>query len=326
MVKSINLGNQIIMFGSSKCPACVAQVKLLNDYFSKNNTSLIIKYFNLDKHAPPSFLLDSSGNYSMPSWYSPKSKKITQGMIPPNKFVGIMGIKRNNNFGNWTPEIDTLLKYGKNFPDNKGFQIGNSFSNEMTKKWGDPLASGTLGREFGPGNTDKAYTNAYFNNIRMARPGGDLDSLDFLNRNCNLMNNPKLSSDTQNLGFLYDAKDRQLNSNNFGRKLYYQMGPAYAYNNEYLVDKNTVNSLYGGALQGESPKPLGVMNKKMFIGNQKEYTPLKQGNLVIPPYINEFGLKAKKKLIPKGSRNKVKKINEGDVLTLKNNKIVLIKK
>jgi hypothetical protein len=155
----------------------------------------------------------------------------------------------------------------------------------------------------------------------MARPGGDLDSLDFLNRNCNLMNNPKLTSDTKDLGFLYDAEDRQLNSNNFGRKLYSQMGPAYAYNNEYLVDKNTVNSLYGGALQGESPKPLGVMNKKMFIGNQPEYTPLKQGNLVIPKYINEFGLSGKKKL-----KNKVKKINEGDVLTLKNNKIVLIKK
>ena len=196
----------------------------------------------------------------------------------------------------------------------------------MTKKWGDPLNSGTLGREFGPGNTDKAYTSAYFNDIRMARPGDDLDSLDFLNRNCNLMNNPKLTSDTKDLGFLYDAEDRQLNSNSFGRKLYYQMGPAYEYNNEYLVDKNTVNSLYGGALQGESPKPLGVMNKKMFIGNQPEYTPLKQGNLVIPKYINEFGISGKKKLIPKRSRNKVKKINEGDVLTLKNNKIVLIKK
>ena len=322
MVKSINLGNQIIMFGSSKCPACVAQVKLLNDYFSKQGSPLLIKYFNLDKHTPPSFLLDSSGNYSMPSWYSPKSKKITQGMIPVAKFVGIMGIKkRTNKFGDWTPEIDTLVRYGKNFPDNKGFQIGNSFENEMTKKWGDPLASGTLGREFGPGNTDKAYTSAYFNDIRMARPGGDLDSLDFLNRSCNLVNNPKLASDTKELGFLYDAKDRQLNSNSFGRKLYYQMGPAYGYNNEYLVDKDTGNSVYGGALQGESPKPLGVMNKKMFIGNQKEYTPLKKGNLVIPPYINEFGLSGKKKL-----KNKVKKINEGDILTLKNNKIKVIKK
>jgi hypothetical protein len=329
MVKSINLGNQIIMFGSSKCPACVAQIKLLNDYFSKKGSPLLIKYFNLDKHDPPSFLLDSSGNYSMPSWYSPKSKKITQGMIRADKFVTIMGIKRKNKFGNWTPEIDPLVKYGKNFPNNKGFEIENSFENEMTKKWGNPLNSGTLGREFGPGNTDNAYKSAYFNDIRMARPGGDLDSLDFLNRSCNLVNNSKLANDTKDLGFLYDAKDRQLNSNNFGKKLYYQMGPAYAYNNEYLVDKNTVNSLYGGALQGEPPRPLGVLNKKMFIGNQPEYTPLKKGNLVIPPYINEFGLKAKKKLIspyPKRSRNKVKKINEGDILTLKNNKIKVIRK
>jgi len=321
MVKSINLGNQIIMFGSSKCPACVAQVKLLNDYFSKKNAELLIKYFNLDKHAPPSFLLDSSGNYSMPSWYSPKNKKITQGMIPPDKFVGLMGITRNNKFGKWTPEIDTLAKYGKKFSDYKGFQIDSSFENDMTKKWGNPLNSGTLGREFGPGNTDKAYTSGYFNDIRMARPGGDLDTLDFTNRSCNLMNNPKLTSDTKDLGFLYDAKDRQLNSNSFGRKLYYQMGPAYGYNNEYLVDKNTVNALYGGALQGESPKPLGVTNKKMFIGNQPEYTPLKQGNLLIPKYVNEFGLSRKKKL-----KNKVKKINEGDILTLKNNKLKVISK
>ena len=95
------------------------------------------------------------------------------------------------------------------------------------------------------------------------------------------------------------------------------MGPAYELNNEYLMDKDTVARLYGGALQYNEPKPISITNKKLFIGNQKEYTPLKKGNLLIPPYVNDFG---RKKL-----KNKIKKINEGDILTLKNNKLKVIR-
>ena len=104
---------------------------------------------------------------------------------------------RTTRFGNVIPQINTLKMYGKNFPDGQGFKISNSFQEEITKKWGDPLLSGTLGREFGPGNTDKIYDNNYFNNIRMAYPGGDLETTLSLNRACNQYNSVPSPSSPQ---------------------------------------------------------------------------------------------------------------------------------
>lgn len=94
------------------------------------------------------------------------------------------------------------------------------------------------------------------------------------------------------------------------------MGPAFEKDNQYLISKNTGEELYGGGLQFEKEKPLSVLNKNIFLGTQQEYTPLKKGNLLIPPYVNEFGRK----------RKSTKKIKEGDVISLKNNKLVLLKK
>ena len=95
--------------------------------------------------------------------------------------------------------------------------------------------------------------------------------------------------------------------NNFGN-LYSQRDPAFERGNQYLVKKDTVMNLYGGATQGEPQRPNGINNKNTFIGGAKAYTPLKPGNLIIPAYKNNFG-KTKSK------------IGEGTVLTLKNNKI-----
>lgn len=321
----INLGNDVILFGSSDCPACVMQVKLLNDYFNSNRKIINIKYFNLKEKAAPSFLLDSKGNYSMPAWYFPSNKKLESGILKPNEFMSRYK-KSTHSFGelkNAIPQINTLKKYGKNFPDYKGFKINDSFDNKLTKKWGNPILSGTLGREFGPGRTDEIYKDRYFNNIRMAYPGGDLDTTDFTNRECNIINNPQTA--TKTVGFLYDSKNKQLNASNFGRRkkknnfgnyssLYSQMGPAFEKNNEYVVKRNTVAKLYGGALQFEKPKPIGLSklnppfrNVESYLANQKKYTPLKPGNLRIKKYVNKFGTK--------------NKIKEGDVLTLKKNKI-----
>jgi hypothetical protein len=324
----VNLGKEVILFGSSKCPACVTQIKILSAYYqNKSGQEVSIKYYDLNVHEAPAFLLDEEGSYSMPTWYFPKSKKLVKGIISIKVFE--MNITKNTKttkntrFGenNSTPQIDVLGKYGKNFENGKGFQVGKSFQNEITDTWKDPLTSGTVGREFGPGKTDEIYKNGYYNNIRMFRPGDDAESAYLLNRNCNLVNNPESAS--KRLGIVFDSDNRQIDSNNFGRRrlrsrfgnLYSQMGPAFEKNNQYLISKNTGEKLYGGGLQYEKEKPLSILNKNIFLGTQQAYTPLKKGNLMIPPYVNEFGRK----------RKSTKKIKEGDVISLKNNKIVLLK-
>lgn len=131
--------------------------------------------------------------------------------------------KKKSAFGNHKKivEKDTdfnqLRDYGRTFKGaDNGFQIKNSWNNELTKKWGNPIDSGTLGREFGPGNTDKIYSTKYFNNIRMGRPGDDLSETLYTNRNCNLVNNPKAA--TEMTGLFYDSPNPQLVTNQFGRK------------------------------------------------------------------------------------------------------------
>ena len=318
----INLVKEVILFASSKCPACVTQIKILSAYYqNKSGQEVSIKYYDLNVHEAPAFLLDKEGSYSMPTWYFPKSKKLVKGIITVKVFES--NINKNTRFGenNSTPQIDVLGKYGKNFDNGQGFQVGKSFQNEITDTWIDPLTSGTVGREFGPGKTDEIYKNGYLNNIRMFRPGDDAESAYLLNRNCNLVNNPETA--TKRLGIVYDSDNRQIDSNNFGRRrirsrvgnLYSQMGPAFERDNQYLISKNTGEELYGGGLQFEQKKPLGVKNNNIFLGTQQEYTPLKKGNLLIPPYVNEFGRK----------RKSTKKIKEGDVISLKNNKLVLLK-
>jgi hypothetical protein len=284
------LGNIPIMFGSEDCGACVAQKKLLNDYFREKGIKINVKYYNLKTKKAPQFLLDRNGSYSMPTWWLPKSGKIKKGIIQPKQLL--RELPKSSKFGSFVPQIGTLAKYGKNFEDGKGFSITNSFNQATKAVWDNPLDSGTLGREFGPGNVGKIYENNYFNNIRMAHPAGDLATALANNRNCNTVNNNELSGTSKNLGIVFDSKNRQINSNSFGyRNLYPQMGPAFEKNSQYLISKNTVKNLYGGALQGEDPKPTGIRNNTIYIGTKPDYTPLKEGNLKIPKYKNNYGNK-----------------------------------
>ena len=84
------------------------------------------------------------------------------------------------------------------------------------------------------------------------------------------------------------------------------MGPAYG--SQYIVGKNTVKSLYGGALQNEAPRPQKVQNQNTFIGQAKEYNP-----------ISKFGMKKKSKKISLNG----KKVGEGSTISVKNGKIIV---
>jgi hypothetical protein len=300
MSKSLlNLGNNAIMFGDPSCPACLAQYKLLSDKFSKRKDSYI-NYYDLSKKKVPAFLTDSKGDYSMPTWYIPSGNnngKLYTGIISTQDKLNKLLSKRTNNFGNVIPDIGTLAKYGKTFSDGKGFNIQNSFAEEIQKKWGNSLNSGTLGREFGPGGTDKIYSNGYYNNIRMGVPGGDLDTALSLNSKCNIENNSKAKNMTP--GMIYDSENPQIVG--FGKKslsrrvkfgnLYQQMGPSYTF--------PKINSDYTGGLQNNQVKP-GKISSKTFIGQAPDYMPNVRS-------ANSFG---KKKLI-----------GPGTILSIKNRKI-----
>lgn len=336
----VNLGNQAIFFGDSRCPACRAQVKILDEYYKNNGTAMEVMYCDLGKIKPPKQILDKYGSYVMPTWYFP-NKPLIKGIISPAQFEkNLKNGKRPWRFGeNKTaaeltfesiPQINSLAKYGKNFPNGKGFEINNSWT-ELTKRvWGDDITnSGTLGREFGPGGVDKIYTNGYLNDIRMAVPGGDLDTVLNLNSKCNVVRRPE--SKTNSVGLIFDSNNQQIvPMNNFGRRkskfgnLYSQMGPAFERGNQYLVYPDTVSKLYGGATQYEQPRPGKVNNPLIYIGQSKEYQPLEYYPSLNKPtnFKNErsskIGAKASKK---NKIRAKTSKIGEGSVLTVKNNKI-----
>jgi hypothetical protein len=288
-MKNIYLGPNIILFGDHKCVACLTQIKMLSEYFKKLNKPLDVKYYDLRKKEAPHFL---GKNVSKPTWYFPKTKNngiIIENLVLPEHFIDLMD-KKKNAFGSnyWgKDQFDTnfaqLRDYGKTFKDSdNGFQIKKSWDNKLTEKWGNPIDSGTLGREFGPGNTDKIYSTKYFNNIRMARPGDDLSETLYSNRNCNLVNNPKAA--TEMVGLFYDSpQSPQVVTNQFGKKkksssfgsnLYSQMGPSYEKGNQYLVGKNTFANLYGGATQFAPQRPNKVMNKNLYIGQSPTYNPL----------------------------------------------------
>jgi hypothetical protein len=329
----VNLGKEAIFFGDSRCPACQAQVKILDDHYKKKGTAMEVMYCDLGKIKPPKQILDKDGSYATPTWYFPNNPLI-KGVISPAQFEkNLKNGKRPWRFGeNKTaaqltfesiPQINSLVKYGKNFPNGKGFEINNSWTDVTKKIWGKDITnSGTLGREFGPKGVDKIYTDKYLNNIRMAVPGGDLETTLSLNRECNIVNKPE--SKTNSVGLIFDSKNQQIvPMNNFGRKknkfgnLYNQMGPAFERGNQYLVDPLTVTNLYGGATQNEPPRPGKVNNPLSYIGQAKEYKPLEYYPSLNKP--TNFKNKRVSKIGTKTSKKN--KIGEGSVLTVKNNKI-----
>jgi hypothetical protein len=308
----VNLGKEVIFFGDSTCPACRKQKEILDTYYNSKGTTKTVKYHDLGKLDPPKEILLKDGSYAMPTWYFP-DKPLIRGIISGPELE--KNVKRPWRFGSKAsdltfesiPQIDSLVKYGKNFPNGNGFEINNSWTEQTKKQWGnDVTTSGTLGREFGPGGFDKTLSNEYLYKPRGPRPGDDLDTALNLNRSCGILGKP--GSIQNSLGLIFDSKNQQIvPMNNFGRRktkfgnLYNQMGPAFERGNQYLIGKDTVMNLYGGATQNEPPRPGKVNNNLSYIGKAKEYTPLQNNNY--------------------GRKKRTSKIGEGSVLTLKNKKI-----
>jgi len=228
MKKNYYLGNIPIMFGDTKsCGYCKHQVELLKKLKFVKGVDYIYRTVPLGK--TPKQLKDKNKKSftisALPTWYVPTMGNLRSGFLNHIQLKKILKVKRKMNFGSFTDtmqQIGTLTKYGKNFPDNEGFKVQDSFSNQITDTWKDPLLSGTLGRELGPNGTDQIYSNNYYNNIRMAYPGGDLDTTLNLNKACNQFNPSPApnggNSDpiTYSAGMIYNSPNPQITS--FGIK------------------------------------------------------------------------------------------------------------
>ena len=280
-----------VMFGSSDCPACLSQVKILMDHFG-NKKGLNIVYYDLKANKAPNFIKKNK-EVMMPTWVDTDGK-IIRGVITDKKKLNTLITKGKFSFG--VPEVGTLAKYGKNFPDYKGFEIPPSFMQDTEKVWGkgdDTLRAGMLGSDMDPSKVnDTVLSNEYFYGPRMAQPAGQLGTMLELNKKCNIVKNGNIGMDTY--GMIYNSPNPQTVGPGFGKKrktvkkpvkktikrksrfgdeLYQQMGPAYAPG--YLVNKNTGRDLYNGGIQNNLPRPYKVQNDKIFIGQAPVYNPIK---------------------------------------------------
>ena len=335
-----------ILFTSKTCGACIQQLNLLSDYFKGKSVNIMT--VDVDKHNVP-FI------HFTPTWYVPNKKgsynvynSIINNTKDFDKLVfkeSAFGKKRRCRFGkdtSYLPQMGNWAKYGRNFPDGGGFNMPNSFNKDITNKWGtgnSALVCGTLGRELGPGNFNNVLSNEYVNNIRMAQPNDQLGTELYLNRSCNIQRNLNKSDP----GMIYDSlnpqivpmstgfgKKRRTQVSKFGNYLYSQMGPAYG--NQYLITKDTVKELYGGALNNNNVRPSGVQNKNIYIGKAPVYNPLndfgKRKTKVKKTVCVKKCVKKDKVCVKKGKVCVKKticvkkcKVGEGSVLTIKGNKV-----
>ena len=261
MVNRINIGKNPVMFGNSNCPACLAQIKILTDYFNGKNANIV--YYDLNKYPVPSYIMDRNGKYSMPTWVFPNGK-IHKGMIKDKKQFSTLTVK-NVKFGS-SSCTDTDAHCGKNFPNGKGFNIPSSYIASVESVWGkgdNVLNAGVGGtRSLGPDNILDMYSNNYFNDIRMAHPSDQLGTALYLNRTCNNKNtfdSPGMIYDSKNPQIVGFGKKKKLK---FGDYLYNQMGGSYL--------PSYINNQNGGATQKESQRPFQINNPDIFIGNSSK--------------------------------------------------------
>ena len=339
-----------IMFTSNSCGACKEQLDIIHKNFADKKEKVSVMKVDVDKHnvpfikyTPTWFIPNSKGSYDVIENVITtnldrlvvKNKKIPQGFGSKRKTLKKPLKKhstRSSRFGYKMPEINTLAKDGKNFPNNKSFNIPNSFMNDIQDKWGnDYLTAGSLGRDQGPGNFNNVLTNNYVNDIRMVQPNGPHGAALELNRKCN-----QSPSMLEYPGMVYDSKNPQIvNTTSFGKKenkrkhlfgceqkLNY--GPAYK--PQYIMEKDTVKKLYGGALSDNLPRPQGIKNDT-YIGQAQTYNPLEFGKKIIKGCKTKIKCKSLKKKNAE-TRCQIKKIcksskyiGEGTVLTLKGNKV-----
>ena len=268
-----------ILFTSKTCGACVQQIELLKKHFKDDNVKIM--YIDVDKHdlpfikfTPTWYIPNKSGTYSVYDTLITNPKDFNKLVIKAKKKVCKKVKKKVCKKSRFGDNLGSWARDGKKFPDNEGFQIPNSFMNDITDKWGkgdNALISGSLGRDQGPGNFNNVLSNENVNDIRMVRPNDPHGAALSLNRTCN-----QTSSVSNYPGMIYNAKNPQIvNQTGFGKckfgyNLYSQMGPAYG--SQYLMNKDTVKDLYGGGI-ADYERPTTVKSST-FIGQAKPYTPL----------------------------------------------------
>ena len=309
------MANSPILFMSPNCGACIKQEKILRDYFMSIGKQAVIKLINVDRF--PGKFKDIQFT---PTWAFPQGGdkyKLYPNIIEDPKMIKSVSSfgKRRSQFGN---EFNSLAIYGKNFPDNKGFDIPQSYYGTVENIWGkgdDTLNAGIGGtRSLGPDNIGKMYSNAFVNEIRMAPPGTQLETAINLNRACNIDKNPSTMKSSP--GMIFDSPNPQIvdNTTGFGRRkrrsrfgnLYSQMGPASEIGNQYLINKDTGNQLYSGARQNETPRPYSIKSST-YIGQAPVYNPIKSAS---------FGKKKKSKKVKVKQVKKKCYIGEGTILTV----------
>jgi hypothetical protein len=278
--------NSPILFISPTCGACVQQKQILNDVLSGQGKSAVLSQINVDRFPENQF-----GFIKVtPTWAFPQENQkylLYEGVISDPEFIKKITSNRNSKFGNakkLLENINNLDYYGKNFPNNNGFQIPTSFYKSVENTWGrgdDTLNAGLGGtRSLEPSKSGDIYNNNNVNNIRMAHPSDQLGTGLYLNRTCNTLKGN--GTNLQSPGMIPDASNPQIvnNTTGFGRNrsrfgynnLYRQMGPAFEIGNQYLINKNTGNQLYSGARQYETPRPNKVSGDT-FIAKAPGYNP-----------------------------------------------------
>jgi len=172
-----------IFFGSSECPSCQAQKKILKNKLE--NKDYI--YYDINKLSVPDFITEPDGSYSIPMWWIPK--KVLNGKPYGKLITGLIkGLPKSVKFGK---EINTLAKYGKNFPDGKGLSNLETWESIIQKKYGgDGLMSIPFGGKFNEDNAGLIFEKDYYLAPGGNIPNGDLATYLGLNRNCNNRQTP----------------------------------------------------------------------------------------------------------------------------------------
>jgi hypothetical protein len=309
---------EIIVFTSPGCSACKKQFEILRNHFPSKKINVI----NVDKYPGKYSYIEAT-----PTWAFRVAKnkyKLHAGVLNENQIKQLHS--RGSSFGKTLlPGINDLAYYGDNFPNNKGFQIPQSFYGSIDSKWGtDPLGAGIGGyRSLGPGNGSNMFDTGYLNEIGMAHPADQLGTALALNRTCNTTsstysspgivagtNSPQIVSNTTGFGRRTTGFGRR--TTGFG-KLYNQMGPAFEMGNQYLVNQNTGNLLYSGARQNEMSAPGSVQS--MGYSNYISQAPPYKISQILP-----FG----KKTVKKASKKTAKKASKKAVKTVMGKKNVNI--
>jgi hypothetical protein len=287
--KRLNQMNKAILFKQDGCGACTTQ-----DEFLRKNFRGTIHQINLSKFPGQFEFIEFTPTWAIPlgnDQYKLHSEIVEtpEELQRVSQFGKSRKAKRSKSrrtgFGQTLlPGINNLSVYGKNFPDNQGFKTTDSFYKTIENTWGkgtDTLNAGIGGsRSLGPGNVNQMYTSGYLNDIRMAHPSDQLGTAINLNRTCNTMN--QRSTMSSSTGLVTQTGNPQIVDNTtgtkFGRKrrsrfggLYRQMGPASEIGNQFLLGKNTVQGLYGGATQFEGPRPQGIQGNT-FLAQAKLYS------------------------------------------------------